>query len=64
MGRLLVLVVLVVVAVWLIRRALRASARNPGASSPAGNADSSNNKSEALVRWVGALPRIAPESGR
>jgi uncharacterized protein len=60
MGRLLVLVVLVVVAVWLIRRALRASARNPGASSPAGNADSSNNKSEALVRCANCgvlLPR-------
>ncbi len=60
MGRLLVLVVLVVVAVWLIRRALRASARNPDSSSPAGNADSSNNKSEELVRCANCgvlLPR-------
>ena len=50
MGRLLVLVVLVVLAVWLIRRALRASARNPDASSPAGNSDSPNSKSDELVR--------------
>jgi uncharacterized protein len=60
MGRLLVLVVLVVVAVWLIRRALRAAARNPDASSPAGKADSSGNKSEDLVRCANCgvlLPR-------
>jgi uncharacterized protein len=60
MGRLLVLVVLVVLAVWLIRRAWRASARNPDASSPAGNADSSNHKSEELVRCANCgvlLPR-------
>ena len=50
MGRLLVLVVLVVLAVWLIRRAFRASTRNPDASSPAGNADSPTNKSEELER--------------
>ncbi len=51
MGRLLVLVVLVVFAVWLIRRALRASTRNP---------DSSNNKTEDLVRCANCgvlLPR-------
>ena len=60
MGRLLVLVVLVVLAVWLIRRALRASTRTPGASSPGGNADSSSNKSEELVRCANCgvlLPR-------
>jgi uncharacterized protein len=50
MGRLLVLVVLVVVAVWLIRRALRASTRSPDSSSPAGNSASSSNNSEELVR--------------
>ena len=51
MGRLLVLVVLVVLAVWLIRRAWRASARNP---------DSSNSKTEDLVRCANCgvlLPR-------
>jgi uncharacterized protein len=51
MGRLLVLVVLVVFAVWLIRRALRASTRNP---------DSSSNKTEELVRCANCgvlLPR-------
>ena len=61
MGRLLVLVVLVVLAVWLIRRALRASTRTPGASSPGGNADSSSsNESEELVRCANCgvlLPR-------
>jgi len=50
MGKLLVLVVLVVLAVWLIRRALRAAARNPDSSSPPGDADSPNSKSEELVR--------------
>ena len=50
MGRLLVLVVLVVLAVWLIRRALRASTRNPDASSAAGDSGSPDNESEELVR--------------
>ena len=60
MGRLLVLVVLVVLAVWLIRRALRAATRNPDSSSPAGNADASNSKSDELVRCANCgvlLPR-------
>ena len=67
MGRLLVLVVLVVLAVWLIRRALRASTRTPGASSPAGNADSSSNKSEELVRCANCgvlLPRAEARLAR
>jgi uncharacterized protein len=44
MGRLLVLVVLVVLAVWLIRRALRASARGTDAS------NETSSKAEELVR--------------
>ena len=49
MGRLLVLVLLVVAAVWLIRRALRAPDRNPDSSAPGSNADASG-ESEELVR--------------
>jgi uncharacterized protein len=48
MGRLLVLVILVVVGVWLIRRALRRAARSD--ESPASTSASAPKPSEELVR--------------